>query len=216
MFSCDTNNKTTHIQKVLQILRFFKAKMTMLVLFLIGAMALVTVAYFAFQVLHESYRKKHRTALANLQLEVFDGVLQSVSSEGLENRMRAHLPQLEALAHLAPRNDNGVTDRILASWRVQLCLEDSLVPKPSNAWDRLFLAKRMISLGNGRGAAEMLSPLRKSADPSQVWSATFWSTLLMIDQLNGDRNQGWKDLEDYKIKFKQDAKPELEQMMAGI
>jgi len=71
-------------------------------------------------------------------------------------------------------------------------------------------------MGQAQDAAATLASLRPSAGPDQAWSAVFWSTLLDADRLQGNREQAWKDLADYKARFKQQADPGLERVLAGV
>ena len=218
MFSHCNKDKITH-RKPVQPLSVFRIRMVSPILAFIGAVILVVTLYATFQIARSSYKRKHRIALANFQLEVFNGVSGSgfVLPEGeLEKRMRACLPRLEALARSAPRSDDGVTGMNLASWRTQLSMGNDMLPKPFNAWSQLLLAQRLVALGDAKDAAGLLAPLRKSAGPSEAWATVFWPTLVNIDQLQGNRIQGWKDLAEYKIRFKEQASPALEQMMAGV
>jgi len=195
-----------------------KTKMVLSIVALIVMITVVATLYITFQAVRNSSKKKHRTSLANFQLEVFDGVVAfgSVLPKNIEDRMRESLPQLEALVRSAPSSDDGLTGRVLDSWRTQLSLGDSSLSKPSDAWGRLFLAQRFVALGDADNATAAIVTLRKSANPSEAWATTFWSTLIDIDQLQGDRNKAWKDLAEYKLRFKQKASPELEHIIASI
>jgi hypothetical protein len=206
------------VQKLIQKQDYLGTKVVSTIVVLIGIIAFVATLYVVFQSVQNSSKKKHRIALANFELEVFDGINLSSSTwpKEIEDRMIERLPQLEALASSAPRSDGGMTDRVLASWRIQLDRPDSSLPQPSDAWSRLFLGQRFIALGDAKSAQDVVAPLRKSANPNKAWATVFWSNLIGIDQLQGDRNQGWKDLAEYKAKFKQQANPALEHMIAGI
>lgn len=218
MFSYRKKNQVMRGHKPVQNLDYFRAKTVSPLVAIVVIIGVIATLYVAFQAVQNHSKKKHRIALANFQFEVFNGVVvsDSVPSKTIEDRMRACLPQLEALAHAAPSSDAGMTNRVLASWRTQLSLGDGPLPKSSDAWSRLFLAQRFIALGDATNAAAEIATLRKAANPSETWATFFWYTLMNINQLRGDRSQGWKDLVEYRVRFEQQANQELEGMMASI
>ena len=187
-------------------------------LFAIVGIIFIALLYTIFSFVHNASQKKRKIALANLQWQVSNNVnslgAESVTPEDLEARMRKWLPRLEELSRSMSSGDNS-GERVLATWQAQLGLANKL-PNPSNAWDRLWLAKRLIALGNNQAAESMLAPLRKSADLTKSWGPSFWFTLVSLDQLQGDREKGWKDIEEYKVRFKDQANPNIDRIMNGI
>jgi hypothetical protein len=139
-----------------------------------------------------------------------------VSPKDLEQRMRERLPRLEALARSAPHDDRAVSEGLLATWRLQLGEKAGAPVAPTDAWGKLRLAQKQVALGQGQEAGATLAGMRGAAGPDQAWAPIFWSTLLDADRLQGSRDQGWKDLADYKSRFKQLADPGLEKLLAGV
>jgi predicted Zn-dependent protease len=109
-----------------------------------------------------------------------------------------------------------VTQGLLTTWRVELGEKAQASAVPSDPWGKVRLAQKQVALGKGQEAAATLNSLRGSADPDRAWSALFWSTLLDADRLQGNREQAWKDLAEYKVRFKAQADPELDRLLAGV
>jgi hypothetical protein len=184
-----------------------------------GILVVGFAAFYGFRAMRASSLEKHQTALADLQIEVLGDSASTgtePSPQDLEQRMRERLPRLEALARSAPRDDRAVTEGLLASWRLQLGEKGAAPSAPRDAWAKLRLAQKQVAMGQGQEAAATLASLRKGADPDQAWAPIFWSTLLDSDRLQGNREQAWKDLADYKTRFKQQADPGLERTLAGV
>ena len=185
-----------------------------------GILVAATASYFGIRAARASALEKHQTALADLQLEIGGDAAVSgsepASPEDLEKRMRAHLPELEALARNAPSADRAVTQALLATWQVELGEKGSGHAAPSEPWGQLRLAQKQIALGQAQEAGTILTTLRRSADPDEPWSPLFWSTLLEADRLQGNREQAWKDLAEYKARFKQQVDPSMEHLLAGV
>ena len=132
--------------------------------------------------------------------------------------MREHLPQLEALAKPAPRGDRSVTRRPPGHLAAGTGRQGRRRPWPRlrDPWGKLRLAQKQVALGQGPEALGHPLPLRGGAGPDQPWAAVFWSTLLDADRLQGNRDQAWKDLADYKARFKTQADPAVERLLAGV
>jgi predicted Zn-dependent protease len=130
--------------------------------------------------------------------------------------MRDRLPKLRALASSAPHDGRAVTQGFLATWQVELGDKEAAVFPAAGVWGKLRLAQKQVALGQAQDAAATLAALRKSADPDQPWAPVFWDTLLQNDQLQGKRDQAWKDLAEYKTRFKQLADPAMDQLLAGV
>jgi len=185
-----------------------------------GALAAVAMAFFVYRGVSANALEKHQSALADLQLEVagdLGGTGEPASPQDLEQRMRERLPKLEALAKSAPAADRALTEGLLATWRLQLGDKGAAAPAVSqDPWGQLRLAQKQVAMGQGQEAGATLAPLRKAAEPGQAWAPIFWSTLLEADQLQGNRDQAWKDLGEYKTRFKGQADPSLDRQLSGV
>ena len=223
-------DKVIQVQKPAQSLQAFQKKVAsgedvqvgVLKPLLLGAGILVAAAtaFFVYRTVSAGTLEKHQAALADLQMEIAGdptGAGEPVSPQDLEKRMRERLPRLEALAKSAPSGDRAASEGLLATWRLQLGEKTGEAPAPGNdPWARLRLAQKQIALGQGQEAGATLAGLRKSANPDQAWAPIFWSTLLDADQLLGNREQAWKDLADYKSRFKGDADASLDHLLSGV
>jgi hypothetical protein len=222
--------KVIQVQKPAQSLQAFQKKVAagddiqagLLKPLLMAAGVLVVgfAAFYGYRASRASSLEKHQTALADLQIEVLGD--QSVpgstpSPQALEQAMRQRLPQLETLARTAPHGDRAVTDGLLATWQLELGVPGTApAAPPTDPWGRLRLAQKQLALGQGQEAAATLASLRGAAGPDRPWAPVFWSTLLGVDQLQGNREQAWKDLADYKGRFKQRADSGLDRLLAGV
>ena len=183
-----------------------------------GVLIVAFASFYGFRAVRAASLEKHLTALADLQMEVIGDstTTEPVSPKDLEQRMRERLPRLEALARSAPHDDRAVSEGLLATWRLQLGEKPGAPVAPTDAWGKLRLAQKQVALGQGQEAGATLAGMRGAAGPDQAWAPIFWSTLLDADRLQGSRDQGWKDLADYKSRFKQLADPGLEKLLAGV
>ncbi len=183
-----------------------------------GILVLGFGSFYGFRAVRAASLEKHLTALADLQMEVIGDstATQPLSPQDLEQRMRERLPRLEALARSAPRDDRAVSEGLLATWRLQPGEKVAAPAAPTEAWGKLRLAQKQVALGQGPEAAATLASLRSAAGPDRDWAPIFWSTLLDADRLQSNRDQAWKDLADYKSRFKQLADPALERVLAGV
>jgi len=219
-------DKVIQVQKPAQSLQAFQKKVATgediqvgyLKPLLMGAGVLVVAfaSYFGFRAMRAASLEKHQTALADLQIEVLGDQSLPATPQELEQRMRERLPRLEALARSAPHDDKAVTEGLLATWRLQLGEKAAVPATPNDPWSRLRLAQKQVAMGQGKDAAATLASLRGKADPDQAWASVFWSTLLDADRLQGNRDQAWKDLADYKTRFKLQADPGLDRLLAGV
>jgi hypothetical protein len=223
-------DKVIQVQKPAQSLQAFQQKVASgedlqvgyLKPLLIGAgVAVVAVgAFFGIQAARSSSLARHNEALAKLQLEVGGNPatpgLDVAGPAELEKRMRDRLPQLEALANSAPSGARAATSGLLATWRTELGVPGSAPAAPTDPWGLLRLAQKQVALGQGQEAAASLAPLRAKAGPDQAWGSLYWSTLLDADRLQGNRDQAWKDLAEYKARFRDQADASLDRMLAGV
>ncbi|MDR3672974.1 MAG: hypothetical protein P4L36_19170 [Holophaga sp.] len=219
-------DKVIQVQKPAQSLQAFQKKVATgediqvgylkPLLMVAGILVVAFAAYFGFRANRAASLEKHQTALADLQIEVLGDQTTPPSPEVLEQRMRERLPRLEALAKSSPRDDRAVTEGLLATWRLQLGEKGAAPAVQTDPWSRLRLARKQVAEGQAQEAAATLASLRGNAGPDQAWAPIFWSTLLDADRLQGNRDQAWKDLADYKARFKQLVDPGLERMLAGV
>jgi hypothetical protein len=222
------NDKIIQVQKPAQSLQAFQKKVAAgeelhvgylkPILLTAGVAVLATAAYFGFSAVRASSLENHQAALADLELEVTGDPTAAAppAPQDLEQRMRERLPRLENLAKSSPRDSRAVTEGILSTWRLVLG-DKAEAPLPAtDPWSRLRLAQKQVAMGRAQDAAAILAGLRKAADPGQDWAPIFWNTLLDTDRLQGNREQAWKDLADYKSRFRQLADPALDQLLAGV
>lgn len=146
--------------------------------------------------------EKHEAAMALLQQAVEGDGITPVAPAEAEKRMRERLPQLEALAASAPASRKAITEGLLDTWRLTLDGKTPGLPPEPDAWGHLRLADRAIALGQAQAARTQLDPLRGQANPGEAWAEAYWTTLLDADRVAGDRDQAWKDLAEYKARFK--------------
>jgi predicted Zn-dependent protease len=96
-----------------------------------------------------------------------------------------------------------VTNGILAAWRLELGeAADARDAPPKDPWSRLRLAQRSVALGQPEEAKGLIFPLRRKAGPAEAWSGHYWTILMQIRQLEGDREQALKDYAEYRRLFK--------------
>jgi len=219
-------DKVIQVQKPAQSLQAFQQKVAsgedlrvgyLKPILMVAGIAVVAVsAYFGFRAVRSNSQEKYQTSLADLQLEVAGTDAAPATPQEMEQRMRERLPRLEALARSAPGDEKAVAEGLLATWRLQLG-DKSAAPVPAaGVWGQLRLAQKQVAMGRAQDATATLAGLRKGADPDQAWSGLFWNTLLDADRLQGDRNQAWKDLAEYKARFKEQADPALDRLLSGV
>lgn len=183
----------------------------------LGMAAALGLGYGAYAVHRQGGIDKHAAALAALRVEVEGAPGSPADPAQLEQRMRAALPRLEALAQSAPASERAETQGLLASWKLSLDGKGGLAANDADAWGRLRDAKRLVALGQAKASRDLLAPLRAKADASQPWSEAYWQAVLETDRLAADRAQGYRDLAEYKERFKdQGASQQLEQMVKSM
>lgn len=222
-----TKHREIQVQKPAQSLAHFQSKLGqgetedqgLLKPILIGAavVVLLGLSLGGWRVYVQGTVEKHEAALALLQQEVEGDGITPVAPADIEKRMRERLPRLEALVKSAPASRKGSSEGLLATWRLTLDGKSQALPAETDPWSRIRLAERAIALGQAQAARAQLDPLRPKADASQPWSHAFWASLLETDRLAGDRAQAWKDVAEYKSRFKGRADAsELERILQGI
>ena len=224
--AANPKSKEIQVQKPAQSLQAFQQKLaqgegpqtTLLKPILIGAGIVVILVLGAFGV--HAWRanalEKHEVAVAELLLEVQGDGLTPVAPAELEQRMRTALPRLEALAKSAPGDAAARTQGLLSAWKLQLDGKAIEPPAGSDPWSRLRLSQRQLALGQADAVATTLQSLRSSAKPDAPWAPLYWSTLLELHRLKGDREQAWKDYAEYKALFKDRADASFEKVLQSI
>lgn len=183
-----------------------------------GVVAALAIGFFGFRAWQHHRIEKHEAAISALVREV-QGTdpAKPVPPEQAEKRMKEQLPTLEALARSAPGSRANATHALLSSWKLQLEGKGAQLPPATEPWDRVRLAQRAIALGQGKEAMDLLAPLKKKAAPGEPWSGPFWTGLMETHALLGQREQAWKDLADYKARFKDQADTAaMERLINGI
>lgn len=220
-------DKEIQIQKPAQSLQAFQQKLSTgqvdepgilkPVLIGFGIVSLVALSFFGLLAYRTRSIEKHETALAELMLAVQGDDTTPVAPPELEKRMRENLPKLEALVKSAPSSCKVTTQGVLDTWRLQLDGKGIVLPAATDPWSRLRLAQRSLALGEAKEVQQMIEPLRKKAGPDEAWSKLYWTTQLELDRMQGHRDQAWKDLAEYKARFKDNAdSASLERILNGI
>lgn len=223
----DIKQKEIQVQKPAQSLQAFQQKVavqpqedtTLLKPLAIGAVSLLLVAgaFFGFRSWRAGNLERHESSLSELQQEVLGDGISPVTPVEVEKRMREKLPVLERLAQTAPSSRKEATAAVLATWKLQLEGKGGVQGSTEQPWDRLALAQRQIALGKAADAEQTLAALRSSASPEQAWSAPFWTAVMDLHRLKGDREQAWKDYAEYKRRFKDQADiGTMERLLAAI
>jgi len=219
-------NKVIQVQKPAQSLQAFQQKVASgddikagylkPMLIAAGVMVVLCIGFFGIRAMRSAGIEKHEAALAELKQEVTGDGLAPVPAPELEKRMREKLPRLEALARSAPGSRKEATEGMLASWRLQLDGKGGVPASQDDVWGTLRLAERQVALGQGKEALASLAPLRGSAVTGKAWASLYWATTLEADRLLGDRAKAWQDFAEYKTRFKDQADPALEHLLAGV
>jgi predicted Zn-dependent protease len=245
-FRTDIKKKEIRIQKPAQSLTAFQTKVALgfddravlmkRLLAAAAAIALALAAFAAWRLWRSRQMERHETALAALLAEVRDDRSKPGDPAEQAQKMRMALPRMEELAKTAPAPCAPVAEGLLAAWRLALGAEapaapggaegpkdpkDAKDPKdpkgPKDPWSRIRLAQRSIALGRAQEAHGLLSGLHKNAGPSQAWSGHYWSLLMQVRQLEGDRAQALKDYAEYRRLFRGHADAgALDKALGGV
>lgn len=186
---------------------------------LIGAGVLVAaILAWGGWMLHRSKAETaFETQMATLRLEVEGDGATPVPADQLQARMQAALPRLEALAKDAPSSRRAYANGMVATWKLELTGQGGLPALSRTPMDRLRDAQRLTALGQGKEARAILDPIRAKATADASWGQAYWVSLLEVDRLNGDRAQGFKDLGEYKSRFKDSGdSAQLEKLVQSI
>lgn len=142
------------------------------------------------------------TQVATLRLEVEGDGAAPLPADQLQSRMQGALPRLETLVKDAPASRRAEVAGLLDSWKLELTGQGGVPGSPSTPWGRLREAQRLTALGQGKEAKALLDPLRAKATADAAWGQAYWASVLEVDRLNGDRDQAFKDLGEYRVRFK--------------
>ncbi|MDR0498717.1 MAG: hypothetical protein LBH03_03140 [Holophagales bacterium] len=207
--------KEIRIQKPAQSLSTFQSKITlgmnehsnlMKRFIIVGVAILLGIAVVVFWNIWRHHKiEQHETAMSALILEVEGTLTNSVPPAEKEQRMRNALSRLEELARTAPGACKSVANGMVSTWKLELDGKGTSLPTPADPWSRLRLAQKNIVLGQSKEAGDAISVLHKIAKPNQAWSQLYWSMLLQIRQLDGDREQALKDYAEYRKIFREQS-----------
>ncbi len=224
--AANVKEKVIQIQKPAQSLEAFKAKAAVPdaeegllkpLAMAGGAVVLVVALVVGYRSWSQGRLEKYEAALAEIHLAVEGDRLAPPAPADLEKRMREQLPRLEALAQGAPGSRKAEAQAILAAWKLQVEGKGGIELSPEKPWDRLRVAQRQVALAQGKEALATLEPLRTKADRDQPWGHLYWMTLIEAHRVTGNREQAWKDLAEYKQRFKEQADTAtLERVITGI
>lgn len=167
-----------------------------------GVLVLGIVAWGAWTVHRQHKAEAFETEVATLRLQVEGDGTTPVPADQLQSRMQAALPRLEALVQDAPSSRRVQATGLLATWKLDLSGQGGIAAATDTPWGRLREAQRLTALGQGKEAKGLLDPIRAKATPEAAWGQAYWVSLLEVDRLNGDRDQAFKDLSDYRARFK--------------
>jgi hypothetical protein len=149
--------------------------------------------------------RQHEIAMSALVSEVEGSPLAPTPLGEREQRLRNALPKLEELTRKAPSACRDVANGFAAAWRLELEGKGDEMPVPKDPWSRLRLAQRSIALGQAKEASDLISPLHGDAKPGRAWSQLYWSALMQVRQLEGNREQALQDYSEYRKIFKAQA-----------
>lgn len=186
------------------------------VLLAAGLLLAGVLGFFGWQAWRSSALERHENAMAEVVQAVFGDGLAPVAPSEIEKRMREQLPLLEGLVKRAPGPARSVAEGTLASWRLQLEGQGGLEATAGDPWSRLRLAHRQVALGQAQEADQTLRELRAEAQPDEPWASLYWTLLMDLHRLKGDRSEALKDFADYKNRYKERADPVVERMLASI
>lgn len=224
--AANPKSKEIQVQKPAQSLQAFQQSLTLgekagagmlkPVLIAVAVLLVGLAGFFGWQAWRHSALERHENAMAEVVQTVFGDGLTPVAPAEVEKRMREQLPALEGLVQRAPGSARPVAEATLAAWRLQLEGKGGLETPAQDPWSRLRLAHRQIALGQGAEAAETLRALHGKANPEESWASLYWTQLMDLHRLKGDRAEALKDYADYRNRYKERADPVVERMLASI
>nr|WP_320132597.1 hypothetical protein [uncultured Holophaga sp.] len=224
--AADIKNREIRVQKPAQSLQAFQKNLASgkdlqtgvikQVILGVVVVLVVVVAFFGYRLSRARGIERHEAAVSELVMAVQGDGITPVSPADMEKRMKESLPKLEALAGSAPSAEKEKTAALVATWKLMLDGKGGVVASSATPWDRLRAAQRALALGQAQEAGKLLEPLRKDAGPDAPWANLFWSCRLELDTLEGNREQGWKDVSDYRGRFKDKASAQIEGLLQSI
>lgn len=207
-----SKQRVIQVQKPAQSLAHFQSKLNqkapedgaLLKPILIGAGVVIAgcLALGAWWSVRQRRVARHEAAMAILEQSVDGDGVTPVPPATTEAAMRARLPQLEALVQSAPASRRAIAQGLLDTWKLSLDGTSSVQPAEHGPWGHLRLADRAIALGQVAEARQELAPLRAKATADHAWGQAYWSSVLDADRAAGDRAQAWKDLAEFKSRFR--------------
>ncbi len=217
-------DKVISVQKKAQSLEQFQRRAagegsTLLKSVVIGGVALVVgiIAWGAWTLHRSRTEGAFETQIATLRLEVEGDGSTPVPPAQLQARMQAALPRLEALVKEAPTSRRELAAGLLATWKLDLSGQGGVSADASSPLGRLREAQRLTALGQGKDAKAILDPLRAKATADAPWGQAYWISLLEVDRLNGDRAQAYKDLGEFRARFKDSGQgAQLDKLVQSI
>lgn len=170
-----------------------------------GALVVGIVGWGAWTMHQTSKVEAFETKVSALRMEVEGDGVTPVPPDQLQGKMQAALPRLETLVNEAPSSRRLQAEGLLATWKLELTGQGGVSSPSSTPQGRIREALRLTALGQGKEAKAMLDPLRVKATETAPWAQSYWESLLEVDRLNGDRDQAFKDLGEYRARFKDPA-----------
>ncbi len=224
----DVRNKEIQVQKPAQSLAHFQAKLAsaedvetgMVRQLAVGGAVVVLLVggWFGYRAWQSSRVERYESARAEILMAMEGDPQAPASPQDFEKRLREQLPALEKLAQEAPgpRRAQALTE--VQSFRLMLDGKaGGAAPAPATPVAKVQAAGRLVALGQGKEALDLLLPLRSKATAGQPWADLYWSTLMDARRLTGDRAAALKDLSDYRKEFQGEGSyRRLEQMVQGI
>jgi hypothetical protein len=224
----DIKNKEIQVQKPAQSLAHFQSKVasaddveTGLVKPLLiggGTVVALVIGYFGYANWQAGRLERYETSRTEVLRAIVGDPKAPAGLSDLEKRVRDNLPALEQLAKSAPGARRAEAQAEVDAFRLMLDGKTATpLPAPSTPETRIQLAARLVALGKGAEAVDLLKPLRGKATAAQTWSDLYWATLIDARRLTGDRAAALQDLSDYKAEFKGEGSTRLlERMVQGI
>ncbi len=224
----DIRNKEIQVQKPAQSLAHFQAKLasaedveTGLVRQLLiagGVVVLLAGGYVGYRAWQSGRLERFEASRAEVLRAIEGDPAANETPQAFEQRLKENLPALDKLAREAPGARR--TSALAEANAFHLMLDGKatgLLPAPDGPVGRIQAAARLVALGQGKPALDLLLPLRGKATAGQPWADFYWSTLMDARCLAGDRAAALKDLSDYRAEFPQGgAYRQLEQKALGL
>ena len=202
-------DKVINVQKKAQSLEQFQRRAAgegssalKVVLIAGGVLVAGIIAWGAWSVHRQRAIETFETQVATLRLQVEGDGTAPLPADQLQSHMQAALPRLETLVKGAPASRRAEVAGLLDSWKLELTGQGGIPASTNTPWGRLREAQRLTALGQGKEAKALLDPIRAKATADATWGQAYWVSVLEVDRLNGDRDQAFKDLGEYRSRFK--------------